>query len=184
MGVRRQAGALGSAMGHQRPAEVKATSHPCRTTSAYPVPSKFQGCERAPAPCYPSAASWEGDPCHSPPALPTQHRTALEALGRGDSPGPEPAGSPCPPQLPQASLLSPSTVFKTNKMLELTQFHWVFFPVLIASRCNLVGRLVSTVSIFVRASLALGLISISEVLGETHFLDFLSPTFTEFWKRW
>lgn len=122
-------------------------------------------------------------PPPSPPALPTQHRTALEALGRGDSPGPEPAGSPCPPQLPQASLLSPSTVFKTNKMLELTPFHWVFFPVLIASRCNLVGRLVSTVSIFVRASLALGL-NISEVLGETHFLDFVSPTFTEFWKRW
>ncbi|CAI9155035.1 unnamed protein product [Rangifer tarandus platyrhynchus] len=44
----------------------------CRTTSAYPAPSKFQDFERALAPCYPSAASWEGDPCHSPPALPTK----------------------------------------------------------------------------------------------------------------
>ena len=69
-------------------------------------------------------------------------------------------------------------------MLELTQFHWMFFPVSIASRCNLFGHLVSTVSVFVRASLALGLINISEVLGETHFLDFVSPIFIEFWKRW
>ena len=55
--------------------------HPCRTTTAYPVPSKFQGCQRAPAPCYALAASWEGDPCHSPPALPT--RLSPAPLGKG-----------------------------------------------------------------------------------------------------
>ena len=32
--------------------------------------------------------------------------------------------------------------------------------------------------------MALGLINISEVLEETHFMDFVSPPFTEFWKSW
>ena len=58
---------------------------------------------------------------------PHQHRTAWEALGRRDSPSPEPSGGPCPPKLLQASLLLLSAVFKTNKIPELTQFYWVFF---------------------------------------------------------